>query len=162
MRRTLKVNYIGKQYYLTAVYPDLDSMFYRDHDELRHSFRSVLTHFRPYIRQFHLFTSDFSFSPDKYTSSNSSSPSTQPASNTNNTHTITPRDPSPSHLPTSPNYTHIIPPYIPNASNRLRLGQVPNWLSTEEEGEWRDGEVGLAMVYHSQVFEGWEGTSFNR
>ncbi|KAH7340746.1 hypothetical protein B0J17DRAFT_749529 [Rhizoctonia solani] len=42
---------------------------FRDHDELRHSLRSVLQHFRPYTSQFHLLTSDFAFpscSPDDY------------------------------------------------------------------------------------------------
>jgi hypothetical protein len=33
----------------------------RDHDELRHSMRSVLQHFRPHTSQFHLLTSDFAF-----------------------------------------------------------------------------------------------------
>lgn len=41
----------------------------RDHDELRHSMRSVLQHFRPHTSQFHLVTSDFAFpscNPDQY------------------------------------------------------------------------------------------------
>jgi len=37
-----------------------------DHDELRHSFRSVLKNFRPYIRKFHLFASDFPFTEDEF------------------------------------------------------------------------------------------------
>ena len=33
----------------------------RDHDELRHSFRSALAHFRPHASTFHLIASDFPF-----------------------------------------------------------------------------------------------------
>ncbi|KAJ1309903.1 hypothetical protein OPQ81_006664 [Rhizoctonia solani] len=46
-----------------------ETKLFRDHDELRHSMRSVLQHFRPYTSQFHLLASDFSFpscSPDDY------------------------------------------------------------------------------------------------
>ena len=32
-----------------------------DHDELRHSMRSVLANFRPYTNRFHLLTSDFDY-----------------------------------------------------------------------------------------------------
>ncbi|KZT11759.1 uncharacterized protein LAESUDRAFT_754314 [Laetiporus sulphureus 93-53] len=37
-----------------------EERLYRDHDELRHSLRSVLTYFRPYVRKVILLTSDFS------------------------------------------------------------------------------------------------------
>ncbi|CAE6424205.1 unnamed protein product [Rhizoctonia solani] len=46
-----------------------EKKLFRDHDELRHSMRSVLQHFRPYTSQFHLLTSDFAFpscNPDDY------------------------------------------------------------------------------------------------
>ncbi|CAE6520913.1 unnamed protein product [Rhizoctonia solani] len=46
-----------------------ETKLFRDHDELRHSMRSVLQHFRPYTSQFHLLASDFSFpscNPDDY------------------------------------------------------------------------------------------------
>ncbi|CAE7207881.1 unnamed protein product [Rhizoctonia solani] len=46
-----------------------ETKLFRDHDELRHSMRSVLQHFRPYTSQFHLLTSDFAFpscNPDDY------------------------------------------------------------------------------------------------
>jgi len=36
---------------------------HRDHDELRHSLRSALAHFRPHASTFHLVTSDFPFPP---------------------------------------------------------------------------------------------------
>ncbi|CCO28096.1 3-O-alpha-D-mannopyranosyl-alpha-D-mannopyranose xylosylphosphotransferase OS=Cryptococcus gattii serotype B (strain WM276 / ATCC MYA-4071) GN=XPT1 PE=3 SV=1 [Rhizoctonia solani AG-1 IB] len=38
-----------------------EKKLFRDHDELRHSMRSVLQHFRPHTSQFHLLTSDFAF-----------------------------------------------------------------------------------------------------
>ncbi|CAE6446760.1 unnamed protein product, partial [Rhizoctonia solani] len=47
----------------------METKLFRDHDELRHSMRSVLQHFRPYTSQFHLLTSDFAFpscNPDDY------------------------------------------------------------------------------------------------
>ncbi|KAG8710670.1 hypothetical protein FRC08_016864 [Ceratobasidium sp. 394] len=46
-----------------------EKKLFRDHDELRHSMRSVLQHFRPYTTRFHLITSDFAFpscNPDEY------------------------------------------------------------------------------------------------
>ncbi|KAG9119574.1 hypothetical protein FRC07_005346 [Ceratobasidium sp. 392] len=46
-----------------------EKKLFRDHDELRHSMRSVLQHFRPHTTQFHLITSDFAFpscNPDEY------------------------------------------------------------------------------------------------
>lgn len=48
---------------LTSISP------YSDHDELRHSMRSVLQHFRPHTSKFHLIASDFAFpscNPDQY------------------------------------------------------------------------------------------------
>ncbi|QRW00561.1 exopolysaccharide phosphotransferase [Ceratobasidium sp. AG-Ba] len=46
-----------------------EKKLFRDHDELRHSMRSVLQHFRQYTTQFHLVTSDFAFpscNPDEF------------------------------------------------------------------------------------------------
>ncbi|KAF8610532.1 hypothetical protein BDV93DRAFT_517652 [Ceratobasidium sp. AG-I] len=46
-----------------------EKKLFRDHDELRHSMRSVLQHFRSHTSQFHLITSDFAFpscNPDQY------------------------------------------------------------------------------------------------
>ncbi|KAG8745306.1 hypothetical protein FRC10_008323 [Ceratobasidium sp. 414] len=46
-----------------------EKKLFRDHDELRHSMRSVLQHFRQYTTRFHLITSDFAFpscNPDEY------------------------------------------------------------------------------------------------
>ncbi|KAI0629884.1 hypothetical protein C8Q77DRAFT_1065020 [Trametes polyzona] len=43
------------------------SRMFRDHDELRHSIRSVLANFRPYTNRFRILTSDF-FYPEKGTS----------------------------------------------------------------------------------------------
>ncbi|KAI0718280.1 hypothetical protein C8T65DRAFT_737499 [Cerioporus squamosus] len=40
------------------------SRMFRDHDELRHSIRSVLDNFRPYTRNFRILTSDFDFPED--------------------------------------------------------------------------------------------------
>ncbi|KAI0788222.1 hypothetical protein C8Q74DRAFT_1196372 [Fomes fomentarius] len=37
------------------------SRMFRDHDELRHSIRSVLANFRPYTTRFHIVTSDFDY-----------------------------------------------------------------------------------------------------
>lgn len=35
------------------------NIYFRDHEELRYSTRSVLEHFRPYTNRFHILTSDF-------------------------------------------------------------------------------------------------------
>lgn len=103
-----------------------NSKLYRDHDELRHSLRSVLRHFRPYIRKFNIFTSDFPFSQDSYTNTQ---------------------------LPPQVNE-------IPNNST-IRLGQLPNWLQSQDKERWRDGDVPLKIVYQSQVFRNFSGLSFN-
>ncbi|OJT14234.1 3-O-alpha-D-mannopyranosyl-alpha-D-mannopyranose xylosylphosphotransferase [Trametes pubescens] len=46
------------------------SRMFRDHDELRHSIRSVLANFRPYTKRFRILTSDF-FYPEKGTTTQS-------------------------------------------------------------------------------------------
>ncbi|GJJ08162.1 hypothetical protein Clacol_002370 [Clathrus columnatus] len=120
---------------------DSKAKLYRDHDELRHSFRSVLSHFRPYIRKFHLFTSDFPFSQDSYTLrvTNVTDEANRTVSN----------------LSGSP---HVID--IPNNST-IRLGQLPSWLRSQDQGRWRDGDVQLEVAYQSQVFRKFSGLSFN-
>ncbi|TBU22887.1 hypothetical protein BD311DRAFT_675085 [Dichomitus squalens] len=40
------------------------SRMFRDYDELRHSLRSVLANFRPYVRHFRILTSDFDYPSD--------------------------------------------------------------------------------------------------
>lgn len=91
----------------------------RDHDELRHSLRSVLANFRGYAGQFFLLTADF---------------------------------PLPT---TTPNLTQALPP-------GWRLGQIPQWLDIEARTSWVDGDVGLQVVHHAQVFQPYLGTNFNR
>lgn len=91
---------------------------YRDHDELRHSLRSVLANFRGYAGRFFLLTADF---------------------------------PLPT---TTPNLTQALPP-------GWRLGQIPQWLDIEARTAWVDGDVGLQVVHHAQVFQPYLGTNFN-
>ena len=43
-----------------------------------------------------------------------------------------------------------------------RFGLVPRWLDPERASEWRDGGVGLSIIYHSEIFQAYEGGSFNR
>ncbi|KIJ52434.1 hypothetical protein M422DRAFT_222969 [Sphaerobolus stellatus SS14] len=106
---------------------DPESKLYRDHDELRHSFRSVLKNFRPYIRKFRLFASDFPFSEDEYMRNETQLPGSI---------------------------------HVPN-KDTVRLGQLPSWLIPSETGVWKDENVELEPVYHSQVFEHFDGASFN-
>lgn len=49
-------------------------LFPSDHDELRHSIRSVLDNFRPYTRNFRILTSDFEFPEDDPDSNESFTP----------------------------------------------------------------------------------------
>lgn len=50
---------------------------------------------------------------------------------------------------------------IPNNAS-IRLGQLPSWLRSQDEGRWRDGDVQLQITYQSQVFQNFMETSFNR
>ncbi|KAH9917959.1 uncharacterized protein B0H18DRAFT_883279 [Fomitopsis serialis] len=89
---------------------------YRDNDELRHSFRSVLASFRPHLNRMLLLTSDF---------------------------------PVP-----SPNFTQ---------SASWRLSQIPQWLDLAKQTRagWQDGDVGLDIVHHAEIFRPYIGTNFN-
>ena len=48
-----------------------------------------------------------------------------------------------------------------NINRTRRLGLVPRWLNPERASEWRDGDVRLAIKYHSELF-GANASSFNR
>ncbi|KIJ52435.1 hypothetical protein M422DRAFT_64923 [Sphaerobolus stellatus SS14] len=93
---------------------------YRDHDELRHSVRSVLQHFRNNTRHLKILTSDFDLP-----------------------------------LPIKEDGE--------DSSVEKRLGLVPSWLNLTSESapHWTDGDVGLEMVFHSQIFKDYDGSSFN-
>lgn len=75
----------------------------REHDELRHSFRSVLQHFRPHVHKVHLVTGDL---PAPTTTDEES----RPLETANEEGTFCELPPRPSMIP--------------------RLGQVPAWLNT--------------------------------
>ncbi|KZT64246.1 hypothetical protein DAEQUDRAFT_732853 [Daedalea quercina L-15889] len=92
-----------------------DRMF-RDHDELRHSFRSVLAAFRDHLNRILLLTSDF---------------------------------PVP------------FPSLAPSAS--WRLSQLPQWLDLAKQTRsgWKDGDVVLDIIHHSEIFRPYLGTNFN-
>lgn len=108
---------------------------HRDHDELRHSLRSVLTNFMPprfpgspQYTNFHLLVSDVPVSPCSSSSAFSSSK-------------------------------------FPNSKKTppLRLAQMPQWLNEANTGRWRTTTIHpktggkssakLNMWYHQQVFE---------
>lgn len=55
---------------------------------------------------------------------------------------------------TTPNLTQALPP-------GWRLGQIPQWLDIEARTAWVDGDVGLQVVHHAQVFQPYLGTNFN-
>jgi hypothetical protein len=90
-----------------------------DHDELRHSIRSVLRYFGGHTAQLHIVTSDF-----------------------------------PIPIP-------VMDGGMPYNGTR-RLGLVPRWLDPARLGNWRDGDVRLGLKYHSEMFQAYNGSSFNR
>lgn len=63
-----------------------------------------------------------------------------------------------------------IPATQPNLSLSLaagwRLGQMPQWLDGDTgwtpDAGWVDGDIGLEVVHHAQIFRPYAGKSFNR
>ncbi|KZV97495.1 hypothetical protein EXIGLDRAFT_703164, partial [Exidia glandulosa HHB12029] len=78
---------------------------FREHDELRHSFRSVLQHFRPHVNRIHLVTGDLPVPNDEG----------------NDTYAINTQDQESAPCPHA-RQTQTVP----------RLGQVPAWLNTSQ------------------------------
>ncbi|KAF7980664.1 hypothetical protein HWV62_37083 [Athelia sp. TMB] len=112
-----------------------DKLF-RDHDELRHSFRSVLRHFRSYIRSLTLFTSDF------------------PAGDADYEVIQEILDAYGDGTP------EMDVEYSDLGNSQLRLGLRPSWLRPNARA-WRDGDAELGLQFQSEVFESYAGTSFN-
>ncbi|RPD56204.1 hypothetical protein L226DRAFT_535831 [Lentinus tigrinus ALCF2SS1-7] len=69
--RTRAANSYAKDDPYRPIKSNNPSRMFRDHDELRHSIRSVLDNFRPYTGNFRILTSDFDF-PDEDPDSNQS------------------------------------------------------------------------------------------
>ncbi|KAF7964819.1 hypothetical protein HWV62_2737 [Athelia sp. TMB] len=139
-----------------------EDKLYRDHDELRHSFRSVLKHFRAYANSFTLFTSDFPVShSDAYLQeivdayANASLPSAAGGEEDEDVDEY--------------EYDAQLENSNPMLSFRradilgeteLRLGLKPAWLNPDAR-EWVDGDVELGLQFQSEVFEEFKGVSFN-
>ena len=128
-----------------------------DHDELRHSFRSVLKHFRAHVNSFTLFTSDFPLSHsdtylqeivDAYADASRHDENDEDAEDEDDTEledvnaTLSRRADT-------------------QEDTNLRLGLKPAWLSMDAR-EWVDGDVELGLQFQSEVFEEFKGVSFNR
>ena len=131
-----------------------DKFCHRDHDELRHSLRSVLQHFREHTRQFHLLTSDFPYPEDEYAHLRAAAKDS--VSTTTNNAIGSDFEQGDKGNSVSPDPALVL-------NNRtLRLGQLPSWLSTADEGRWKDGNIEIKVLHHAQVFQNYTGTVFNR
>lgn len=139
----------------------------RDHDELRHSLRSVLQYFRESVNRFVILTSDFDFpvtySPIKYflglsERSNPIDRSLKPGKR----RSLSRRSEDDGDDDNEPRAL-------------ARLGLLPQWLKynvpqEEDEssekaqgiGKWKDGNVTLEVVHHAEVYDEYDGTVFNR
>ncbi|KAF8588238.1 hypothetical protein K439DRAFT_1613668 [Ramaria rubella] len=141
-----------------------DSKLYRDHDELRHSFRSVLQHFRQFIDQFHLVTSDFPFSADQYTQFDP--PAGEPLESTTPAHRVArvsdaaEAKAKEDDIHDGGDVSHVEQP-LTTANRTLRLGQLPSWLHPNEQYRWTDGNVKIKVTHQAQIFQNYTGTSFN-
>ena len=143
----------------------------RDHDELRHSLRSVLQYFRESTKKFIILTSDFefpvSYSPFKYLLGlEKRSYETRGATHAG----FAARR---RNIESEEDYEDEDEPYA-----TARLGLLPQWLVfdlPEEQvpgqppvpakqtiGQWKDGDISLEVVHHAEVFDQYEGTVFNR
>lgn len=134
---------------------------HRDHDELRHSFRSILRHFRAHTKSFQLFTSDFpKLYPnpdtevqnllDTYAPSNPESELTEED------------DEELDELEESDDVEfELRDAEIADGQSATRFGLRPSWLLPGPSA-WKDGDVDLGIQFQSDVFDRYEGTSFNR
>ncbi|GBE85251.1 3-O-alpha-D-mannopyranosyl-alpha-D-mannopyranose xylosylphosphotransferase [Sparassis crispa] len=126
--------YERKDPYRPMIDASSQARLYRDHDELRHSLRSVLQHFRGYTTRFHVLTADFPV------------PRTPAPTNATNSTSNT--------VDSTINYT---------LSDSWRLGQIPQWLDLDKRTDsvWKDGSVALSLKHHAEIFTPYEGTNFN-
>lgn len=113
----------------------------RDHDELRHSFRSVLQHFRTHVNSFTLFTSDFPFPVEADAQSLLDAYEEEDGYEDEDEYAEK-RDAG-------------------SDKQSLRVGLRPSWLTSDARG-WMDENVELGLQFQSEVWDGYAGTSFNR
>ncbi|KIM33571.1 hypothetical protein M408DRAFT_19842 [Serendipita vermifera MAFF 305830] len=144
---------------------------FRDHDELRHSLRSVLQYFRQSAKKFVLLTSDFEFpvqyEPIKYLLGLNKHATHPIRGSTEAAAAIHKRD-------EQAEFEEEYPEEELFAS--ARLGLLPQWLVFDlpEEpkegeappqkqtiGQWKDGDIPLEVVHHAEIYEEYDGTVFN-
>lgn len=143
---------------------------FSDHDELRHSLRSVLQYFRESAERFIILTSDFEFplgydpvgyllglSDRSATKRSIDRPGSQKAKLTRE---IEQRKRS--------LMEEDVPEEGPGDTELkyARLGLLPQWLQwgitgPEKIGRWKDGDIPLEVVHHAEVYEKYDGTVFN-
>lgn len=163
----------------------LTDLLSRDHDELRHSLRSVLQYFRESANRFIILTSDFDFpvtySPIKYLLglSKRSIPENR-SLKPGKRRQLQRRD-----------AVAYYDDFQVDGDDEehyafARLGLLPQWLkfklSAEDLqtnqgsepmrydtdrriqgiGRWKDGNITLEVVHHAEIFDDYDGTVFNR
>ncbi|KAF7976777.1 hypothetical protein HWV62_5610 [Athelia sp. TMB] len=142
---------------LAAEKEPTEDKLYRDHDELRHSFRSVLKHFHAYANSFTLFTSDFPLArSDAYLQEIVAAYADASRHDENDEDA---EDEDDAELEDG-NAT-LSRRVNTLEGTDLRLGLKPAWLSTDAR-DWVDGNVELGLQFQSEVFEEFKGLSFNR
>ncbi|PVF97290.1 hypothetical protein CPB86DRAFT_786100 [Serendipita vermifera] len=153
---------------------EANAHLYRDHDELKHSLRSVLQNFRESTKKFIILTSDFefpvSYSPLKYLLGLDKR-STVPQQDVSAKQRKRKRSLDSSEQPPSEELEEDLEedeePFA-----FARLGLLPQWLrfdgisgghsdGAQAPGQWRDGDVQLEVVHHAEVYEEYDGTVFN-
>ncbi|KAF7972373.1 hypothetical protein HWV62_18078 [Athelia sp. TMB] len=130
-----------------------EDKLYRDHDELRHSFRSVLKHFRAHANSFTLFTSDFPLShSDAYLQDivDAYSDASRPDENDADAEDEVDAEFEDGNRRTLSRRVDTL------EDTELRLGLKPAWLNPDAR-DWVDGDVELGLQFQSEVFEGFKG-----
>ncbi|THH15955.1 hypothetical protein EW146_g4612 [Bondarzewia mesenterica] len=118
--------------------PKIAEKWFRDHDELRYSMRSVYQHMSPYIRTAHLLAADFAHpfvAPAVLDGSSSSS----------GNHDLFDEE---GHVNSSRlGYSNL----FASGEGELREGQWPQWL--DADSEWtRQGQGGVRLHHHWNLF----------
>ncbi|CAG8653703.1 2196_t:CDS:2, partial [Acaulospora colombiana] len=152
---------------------EANAHLYRDHDELKHSLRSVLQNFRESTRKFIILTSDFefpvSYSPLKYLLGLDKR-STVPQQDVPAKQRRRKRSFDSAEQPNEEMEEDLEEDEEPFGF--ARLGLLPQWLRFDDTsrdhregaqapGQWRDGDVQLEVVHHAEVYDEYDDTVFN-
>ncbi|CAG7849530.1 SubName: Full=Uncharacterized protein {ECO:0000313/EMBL:CCA71576.1} [Serendipita indica DSM 11827] len=109
---------------------------YRDHDELRHSLRSVLENFRESANKFTILTSDFDFPTDSG------------------------EDAGEEEVDVPSARLGLLPQWLKFGVFVDESGQLQQ-QHQQTIGHWKDGDISLDVVHHAEVYDEYDGTVFN-